>query len=195
MRRLFIAINLPKNIKEKIRETIERIKENAQLPEDIRWTPPENWHLTLTFLGYQPDENIPRITEAIQSTIKNCAGTLKSTEIIFEKLSFAPAEKQPRMIWLSGDKETSKNLSIIKNELDNLLNENGVKFKIEHRNFNSHITLARFEPLAKSEIENIKLPAVEKLNFRAKSLDLMESHLKRTGAEYEILTSLTFSGK
>ena len=191
MRRLFIAINLPENVKREIKNIISE----TELDADARWTPPENWHLTLTFLGYQPDENIPRITEAIQSTIKNCAGTLKSTEIVFEKLSLAPAEKQPRMIWLSGDKETSKNLSIIKNELDNLLNENGVKFKIEHRNFNSHITLARFEPLAKSEIENIKLPAVEKLNFRAKSLDLMESHLKRSGAEYEILTSLTFSGK
>jgi len=33
------------------------------------------------------------------------------------------------------------------------------------------------------------------LSFQAQSLDLMESHLKRTGAEYEILSTLTFNHK
>lgn len=106
------------------------------------------------------------------------------------------------MIWLTGSKETSKILGEIKNKLEDELIKNRVQFKKENRGFNCHLTLARFS-LSQINTDQTQINAdiCENLRsnlresafaFYAKSLDLMESRLKRTGAEYEILASISF---
>ena len=103
------------------------------------------------------------------------------------------------MIWLVGTKETSKILGEIKNHLENELVKNGVKFQRENRPYNAHLTLARF-PSAPINADTISINQFlnqhkSVLSFQAQSLDLMESHLKSTGAEYEVLTNLAFLNK
>ncbi len=94
------------------------------------------------------------------------------------------------MIWLLGDKETSKRLGEIKNHLEDILEAKNVSFDRETRPFNAHITLARFD---------IRLPhpkpTIEKnvdLRFEASSLDLMESKLSQEGAHYAVLQKFSF---
>ena len=235
MKRLFIAINLPKDIKRRLTRIItqinaDSISENLRINQRgsaFRWLPPENWHLTLDFLGYQPDEAIGPILKSLKETVSN----FNALEINFEKAILAPPasakamagkpNKPARMIWLACTRETSKNLSKIKNYLDDSLVKNGVRFKIDNRKFNAHLTLVRFRsPLINVGIcENLRENLRESaLAFYARSLDLMESCLnpfgklrsstprlrleeidaeqgrsiKRTGAEYEILSSLPF---
>jgi len=186
MKRLFIAINLSEEIRSGLTRIITRI--NA----DFRWIPPENWHLTLVFLGSQPDEAIIPILEAIKQTAQN----FPEPEIEFEKIIFAPPGREPRMIWLLGSKQTSQILGEIKNNLENNLIENGVRFKIENRQFHSHLTLARFNFGMSDTPANITVvgqPSIKKLSFTTESLDLMESILKPSGAEYEILTRVDFN--
>ncbi len=103
------------------------------------------------------------------------------------------------MIWLTGSKETSKKLDEIKNHLEDKLIESRVKFQRENRPYNAHLTLARF-PSAPIKADTISINQFlnqhkSVLSFQAQSLDLMEAHLKPTGAEYEILASLTFLAK
>lgn len=178
MKRLFIAINLPDEVKNRIKKVIGGIP-------DFRWIPPENWHLTLVFLGSQPDEAIIPILESIRESAQNFPAPV----IEFEKIIYGPPNKPPRMIWLTGIKETSKILGEIKNKLEDDLIENRVRFKIENRPFNAHLTLTRFESISEN-FQLSQLPAP--INFTAQSLDLMESHLKRSGAEYDILTRVDF---
>jgi len=191
MKRLFVAINLPVDIKNKIDEAIRKLQGH----KDIRFIQPENWHLTICFLGYQPDEAINPILESIKEIIRNEAGPA----IEFEKIILAPPGRTPRMIWLTGTKETSRKLDEIKNHLENKLIESGVKFQPENRPYNAHLTLARFQP-AQINVDTISINQFlnqhkSALTFQANSIDLMESHLKRTGAEYEILTNLAFLNK
>lgn len=192
MKRLFIAINLPQNIKEAIEEIINNLPKSAA---EIRFLPKENWHLTISFLGYQPDEAISPILESIKETIEREA----SPAIEFEKIILAPANRPARMIWLTGSKETSKILGAIKTKLEDELVKNGVQFQRENREYNTHLTLARFSPTQiNADIISVNQRIHQRksaLNLQAQSLDLMESHLKRTGAEYEILASLTFLHK
>jgi len=54
--RIFIAINLPEEIKEKLADYQRKWPE---LP--IRWTKPKNIHITLVFLGYLSDEELVEI--------------------------------------------------------------------------------------------------------------------------------------
>lgn len=183
--RLFIAINLPQEIKDKTEEAINKIQplfNNSQ----VRFLTPKNWHLTITFLGYQPDEAMGPILKSIQET----AAGFDPVLIKFEKIIYGPPGKPARMLWLAGAKETSQNLSEIKNKLEDLIVENGVKFNRENRLFNAHLTLARFSnPLTKLSDDLI---APLSLSFEAKTLDLMESRLKRTGAEYKLLSQFAF---
>lgn len=195
MKRLFIAINIPAENKKRIEIIVEGLKDivNQDKPKSIiRWLPPENWHLTLAFLGYQPDEAINPILESIKETVKKFpAPTVK-----FENIIWAPPNKPPRMFWLTGTKEISEKLDEIKKYLENRLSEKGVRFQRENRPYNAHLTLCRFSnqsliPFANIREFNSRL--IRGLSFTVQSFDLMESHLKRSGAEYEVLARLTFS--
>lgn len=200
MKRLFIAINLSQQLKDSITRIIADIDADILgctsgspcLRESaFRWLPAEQWHLTISFLGYQPDEAIGQILNSIKETIKDFSAPV----VEFEKVILAPPDKPAKMIWLTGGKETSQILGQLKNSLENNLVKNGVKFQRESRLYNAHLTLARFRAISKSfqlpQLPNYQLP----ITFYAQSLDLMESYLKRSGAEYEILAELTFSGK
>jgi 2'-5' RNA ligase len=208
MKRLFIAINLPENIKKRIEADIRGFKQflEADLRGEIRWLPPENWHLTITFLGYQPDQALEPILKSIKETIKKHSNILLNIRMFFEKIILMPP-RRPRMIWLAGSEETSKKLDEIKKYLENELIKDGVKFQRENRPYNAHLTLARFQPIARKNVDRTRAdaekilresalgPRRSALGFQAQSLDLMESHLKRTGAEYEVLAKLTFPPK
>ncbi len=179
MKRLFIAINLPNEVKEKLKNIMAGISDFCRVP-------PENWHLTLVFLGYQPDEAIIPILESI----KKAAQSFTAPNIEFEKIIYGPSNRPARMIWLTGSKETSQILGKIKNKLEDDLIANRVRFKIENRPYNSHMTLMRFSgnppTLPSKPIDNL-------LNFTSQSIDLMEAYLKRSGAEYDILTKVDFN--
>jgi len=210
MKRLFVAINLPQDLKNKIEKIVDSLKISVNQCEnprksvaEIRFLPKENWHLTLVFLGYQPDEAINPILESLKETVKN----FPEPTVEFEKIIWAPPNKPARMIWLTGTKETSKNLAAIKTKLEDELVKNNVRFQRENRKYNTHLTLARFQQTrinadidADSRRLNISVNQHSNqyksaLSLQAQSLDLMESHLKRTGAEYEILTKVDFIQK
>ena len=64
--RLFVAINIPDDIKNGIEVEVDNIN-----LENGRWMPLENWHITVSFLDYQPEEKIPQIIEVIKQTTKS----------------------------------------------------------------------------------------------------------------------------
>ncbi len=182
-KRLFIAINFPENIKDKIEKALEKIKH--LFTDDVRFIGRAQWHITVTFLGYQGDEFLHPVIKAMEKAVKN----LPAQKIEFADLDYGPKGGPKRMLWLNAAPETSKLLAVIKEDLENDLMDQGVIFKKEHRQFRVHITLARF--LTRQNLPEIARPLP--LNFEADSLDMMESHLKRAGAEYEILQKIPFT--
>ncbi|KKQ23173.1 2'-5' RNA ligase [Candidatus Wolfebacteria bacterium RIFCSPLOWO2_01_FULL_38_11] len=185
-RRLFIAINLPENIKDKIQEILKASP--AYYDDHIMFAKPENWHLTVSFLGYQPEEAINKIIESIKDTAKKFQNPL----IEFEKIIWGPLNKPPRMLWMLGSIESAKKMEDIKNVVENNLKKNNIRFEKEERRFNCHLTLARFKT-GKVKTSEIELPKIEKMAFNANSLDLIESHLNRSGAKYENLLAVKFN--
>lgn len=221
-RRIFIAINLPEDIKKKL---LEFRKKWDFL--DVRWTKRDSLHLTLVFIGYVSDEEVYEICKIT----KEIAQKYEPFFINFEKILYGPPSKDelssgkpPRMIWLEG--RASEELSKIKQSLENALtsSEKVAPFKIERRPFSPHITLARIHPHTLKnvnkyrtsegkEIEQCKefqknekgvgvkmgewhkldeVPEIKedfRHNVPVASLDVMESDLKRDGAEYTILES------
>lgn len=176
-RRLFIAINLPEELKAKIEKRIEEIR--YKFINDIRFLNRDNWHITISFLGVQEDVVIGEAVESMALIAKQ----FKAPEIEFTDMGYGPAGKSPRMIWLNGSAQTAKELQKLKEALENDLIDRGVVFKREYRQMKAHVTLARFESA-------IDLPDIDgdlPFRFVAEHIDLMESRLGSSGAQYELL--------
>lgn len=157
-RRVFIAINLPDGIRKKLAGYKERWPE---LP--IRWTKPENLHITLDFIGQVTDEELLEVCKRT----KEIADKHDVFEIKLTKICYGPLNKSPRMVWAIGE-------------------------KIKKLNLSPHITLGRIRKWEWQRIEPEERLSVEEeidLSFPVDSIELMESVLKRGGPEYTILES------
>lgn len=183
--RAFIAINLPERTKKELAKFQSQWQD---LP--AKWTKPENLHITLAFLGYLSDQEMPeicKITEKIAS--QNQPFSLNLT-----KISYGPPKQMPpRMVWIKG--EASEELTKLKNDLENALSDD-LRYKKENRPFSPHITLGRIQKWEFRRIEPEERPQVESdisLSFDVSSIEVMESVLKRGGAEYTVLESCPLS--
>ncbi|MHB9019353.1 MAG: RNA 2',3'-cyclic phosphodiesterase [Minisyncoccota bacterium] len=186
MKRLFLAINIPKDIKQKISKKKDLLE---SLIPGIRFVGEENWHLTLVFLGQQGDEALLPIIRSMKDIVSSFA----CPEINFTGISYGPLKGTPRMIWINGDEKTSRALSTLKVSLEDELVKNKVRFKLENREFLSHITLAKFSETLRNELPELS-DEFKDLNwfFEAEGLDLVESHQSQKGSEYEILQRIEF---
>ena len=183
--RVFLGINIPLTVKKVIENQISELKQN--LPAGIRFLHKDTWHITVSFLGNQADENLVKISDISQKI----AADFAPIEASFEKMAYGPSDANARMIWLLTSYETSSRIEAIKQMIENKLIGEGINLKRETRRFNGHVTLARFEKdSGLSNLPNLK----ENLNigFLARSLDLMESELKPKGAEYTTIGKFEF---
>ena len=185
--RIFIAVNLPEDIKKKL------IDYQAKWPElPIRWTKKENLHITLIFIGYTNDEEL---LEVLKIT-KEVAQRNNSFSINLNKICYGPPKKMPpRMVWVEGEK--SIELGKLQNNLENSLFSTPIKNlkEPEARPYTSHITLGRIKAWEFRQIEPEERPEVNEeinLTFEVNSIEVMESELKRGGSEYTILESFPF---
>lgn len=203
-KRVFIAINLPEEIKNQL---IAFQKKWPTLP--IRWTKKENIHITLVFLGYL-DEN--QLSETIQTT-KEIASNHKPLAVSFEKIHYGPPGKMPpRMVWVQIQKNPEL-LTLQKDLEKQLLSLPSFKYKSRApqqdnrtlkkvqdkrggaREYSPHITLGRIKQWEFRRLD--QRPEIDEeisLSFAVDSVEVMESRLKRGGAEYSTLGSFLLSG-
>src|SRR6476619_7531557 len=65
--RLFVACEVPDDVKETIAEVIEDLR--AKSGTSVRWIRPEGVHVTLKFLGEVPTKKVPAVKLAIQEAV------------------------------------------------------------------------------------------------------------------------------
>lgn len=183
-RRIFIAINLPEKIKERLFQFKFKF---AEVP--ARWVKKENLHLTLAFLGYLNEEEIAKICQLLKELVP----FHRKFILTLKKVSYGLVEKSiPRLIWVNLKK--SENLKELKKNLDKKLKEAG--FRTEERKFIPHITLARIKRWEFKAVEledRVEINENLNLTFKVNSIQLMESKLKRGGPIYEVLSSESLS--
>jgi len=201
-RRIFIAIQVPeelKNTAEFYMKPFFPAKGGSAFggnDRDIKIPRKEGWHITVVFCGYFDEKEV----EELKKIIKSIVSESKPFELSPSKILFAPSFR-PRMIWLDFKKssEFAKLKMKIENEIIKKQKDGFFKnFRQEMREPHPHLTLARFE---EKYFPNIKkfLPVggidltKEAAPFLVKNIDIMESHLSRSGADYEILCSNAFT--
>ena len=172
--RLFIAIDIPEDLKEKLSRVVTRLK---KFNLDAKWVNSANIHMTLKFLGEVAEEQLDKIKNIISVT----AGNFGRLELSTGKFGFFPNETSPRVFFISTDKEEIlKNISF---QLEDQLESLG--FPKEGR-FKSHLTIARFRTkrnidCLKNEMKGMTIEA----KFAVTEIILFKSTLKPTGPVYE----------
>jgi 2'-5' RNA ligase len=128
--RLFIALDIDDTIRKRIALFMDGVSPFAP---DARWVTPESLHVTLKFIGEQPEGSVDRIRLTLQSV---AAGT---TEIRFRGFGFFPTAKSARVFWIGMD--AGPQLPALAAAIDNATAALGIPK--EDRAFSPHLTLAR----------------------------------------------------
>ena len=183
--RVFIAINLPEEIKRELAKYEEKWPE---LP--AKWTKSDQLHITLEFLGDLTDQELAEVCKIANEA----ASRHKIFSINLEKVLYGPPKKfPPRMIWAEGEK--SSDLKDLKQDLQECLKEE-IAFRPEGKGFVPHITMARIREWDFKKIDPEERPEINEeinLTFAAESIEVMESELRRGGPVYTVLESCPLS--
>ena len=179
--RTFIAINLPEPIKQKL------LNYQCKWPEfPAKWTKKENLHFTLVFFNNLSDNQLITVSDIVKHVITKHRQFI----INLSKICYGPIKKfPPRMIWALNDKNIY--LENLRHDLYQSLENVGINFDKETRGI-FHITLARIRQMELRNMELEEIPEINEdleLNFSVSTIELIESHLKKTGPDYNILAS------
>lgn len=129
MYRLFVAIDLPEEVKEAATAIAGR-----ELP-GARWVPRDQLHLTLRFIGEADEERF----EAIKRALREVAGTPFSLSLA--GVGHFPPGRRPRVLWVG--MAESEPLLLLQKKVELALV--GAAVEPEDRRFSPHITLARLK--------------------------------------------------
>jgi 2'-5' RNA ligase len=128
--RIFVALDLDPVIRDRIQKFVEAIRTTAP---DARWISGESLHVTLKFIGEQPDAAISQIEASLRSI------QAESFQVSFSGTGFFPTRGAARVFWMGI--EAKSTLTRLANTIDESLAKLGIPK--EDRAFNPHLTLAR----------------------------------------------------
>ncbi len=187
MIRAFIAVTLDSKVIEKIAAATAQLRPQII---GVRWVTPQNFHLTLKFLG--------GIDEAMVEPIK---GRLREQLSLFPRFSINakglgvfPSPKRPRVLWvgLTGDR-----LIALASRVESALQQVG--FTPETREFTPHLTIGRWRQAdIASKSLNRELENWKTYDFgisRVESVSLFQSVLKSEGASYNRLATIPLNAE
>jgi RNA 2',3'-cyclic 3'-phosphodiesterase len=182
--RLFVSLPVPPKVRQTISEFTREL--GTQMPSDaVRWTPMEQIHLTLKFLGKVESSAVPDLEEALTAATQG-TGTF---ELQIAELGAFPSLRNPRVIWigLAGGLEALLRLQTQVADAVAHWCE-----KEENRKFTPHLTLGRVrEPQSgvqrKISVALQGASAPEVKPWRGDRLLLMRSQLSPHGASHSSL--------
>ena len=187
--RLFVAVEIPSQVRESLAALIEELQaaDPGFSEQRARWVRPGNLHVTLKFIGHMDAAKLDPIrSELFQVCLDS------PVDVAFRGVGFFPNDRRPRVFWVGI--KASTNLAELATEIDRRLEPLGVPR--ETREFAPHLTLARFEPPGVSPKLQEEIQTHAKREFgslHTHEFHLIESKLRREGAEYTTLQSFQFA--
>jgi RNA 2',3'-cyclic 3'-phosphodiesterase len=186
--RLFVALEMPEAVRENLTAAQQQLQKKVQKDlqaagVELRWVRPDNFHLTLKFIGQASTAELAAIMEELQGV--RAEGAVKAT---IRGLGYASNAKRGGVLWAT--MEASTFLKMLAAQIDRRLARLGIS--AEERAFVPHLTLARCK-------QNSVMPAIrgavrefEGHDFGSmlwEEFQLMESRLGAGGSQYSTLAS------
>lgn len=167
--RVFISIDLPKEVTEKIKEIQDK------LPSFVgKKIEPEHLHLTLKFLGEKSEDEVKEIIAQLKKVHS------PKSKVTIDKVGVFSSE-EIRIVWLH-----IESINELQKAIDQTLEE--INIEPEER-FMSHLTIARVKEVQEkhSFLEKINTLAFNEISFMIHQFRLVKSTLTALGPIYETL--------
>ncbi|UOE22182.1 RNA 2',3'-cyclic phosphodiesterase [Thermobifida halotolerans] len=177
--RLFTAVVPPAAALDELSAAVESARPTAR---SLRWTPREQWHVTLLFLGEVPDEQVDTVAGALSRVVaRHPAMTLSLTG----GGTFPTKPVRSHVLWagLGGDTEE---LTALATDLRDAAAELGVP--VEKRRFTPHVTVARARITTNLTAPRARLDALATDPWEAGEVHLVRSRLGGTPRYQTIAT-------
>lgn len=178
---LFIAIPVPFTLGNVL---VHAMKEYDHF-KSIRFIPPENFHVTVLYIGRTHMSNITFIKDVLDEASKK----ILSFSIDFQDIVLVSRKANSGMIWA----QYKQNLAF-QNSVDMIFNmlSTEMEIRMNHSEPVPHITLARLKEL-NSEHKWLSAHIKNDLSFVVRVFELMESNQTAKGVWYKRIFSRNLS--
>ncbi|MGD0200636.1 MAG: RNA 2',3'-cyclic phosphodiesterase [Bryobacteraceae bacterium] len=176
--RLFTAIDLPAELLAALGQLIGRLRPTAR----IKWSTPENIHLTTKFIGEWREERLGELEAALAALPAR-----DPIEIQMRGLGFFPNPHHPRVFWAAVHAPAA--LAELVRQTEDALARLGIPR--ESRPFSPHLTLARIKepaPMRSLQQAIASLPSTDFGSFTVDRFYLYQSRLSPAGSVYTRLS-------
>jgi len=178
--RLFFAVELPSEV----RTQLGRLRPGSD-ERDYRWVDPALMHVTLAFLGEQPEERLP----ALERIGADAASATNRGVLHLGDAGHFGTRRAPGVLWVGVVGET---LMALQRHVTQGLREHA--FAVEERPFRAHLTLARRRESAQGGAPAGWPPHVDHTAFKLEQLTLMQSKLSPRGPTYTPVRQFELGG-
>lgn len=181
--RLFCGLSLAYEVRRNLELLLEHLRPQA----DIRWSPPDNLHITTKFIGEWPDDRVEEIRQALRGI--PAPGPM---QIGIRGIGWFPNPHSPRVLFAGVDAPQA--LQDLHAAADSRLAAIGVK--AESKPYHPHLTLARIQTpsgLAALRQAIAGLPSADFGAFAAQKHLLYRSKLTPAGSQYSVIGEFPLS--
>jgi RNA 2',3'-cyclic 3'-phosphodiesterase len=190
--RAFLALLLSEEVRVAIGAEIARLR---PLGRAVAWVPETNLHVTLKFLGEQPDDKLAAAAGALAPPLAECA----PFAMTLHGLGGFPGMERPRILWV-GIADGALAAREIETRVEAALEPLG--FSREARPWHPHVTIGRvFDERRWRQEAGLALrqavAAMARQSFGETAVTrvvLMRSDLSPRGARYSELASIEIAG-
>lgn len=188
MIRIFLAVNLPADSRERIAAEAQDLYDAAPA---VAWVRTPLLHITLKFIGEQDDA----VAHGLGEAATRAAAGVPPIRLRFARYGAFPNLGRPRIVWL-GITDGADALTRLAGALDAACGTLGIA--PETRPFRAHLTLGRVK---KDLVVQQRAALAAAMRARSsqesvlvQSIELMRSELGAGGPRYTVLTSAPLGG-
>lgn len=188
--RLFAAVRVPDDVRARIRQSQAELQ--SALPRcNVAWTRPEQFHLTLKFLG---PVDVKRIDE-LELRLGEACARFAALALQAGRIGFFPEQRLPRVIW-AGVEDARQELPALQRTVESAVAD----FTREQATgrFSGHVTLGRIRAIGRADADRLAELARSMADrsfgsWVASHVELMRSELSSAGARHSVLATFALN--
>ncbi|HXU77689.1 MAG TPA: RNA 2',3'-cyclic phosphodiesterase [Methylomirabilota bacterium] len=183
--RLFLALSVPEEVKAQLHRVQLELRETVK--EGARWTPPDQFHLTLKFLGGVRHSQV----EPLLGALSESSAPFGPLVLTASGLGAFPPRGKPRVLW-AGVSDAAQQLPLLQRAVE--LASAAFTAEPPVNDFSGHITLARLSQFrgAANELKTVLAGSGQRMfgGWTANHLALMQSELSSAGATHLLVAEI-----